>query len=320
MEKYLIGDIQNYYFLSEIRTKGLNQDTLQVKTNLRSNIENYDDEFKKNGIRSIYGNGLVWNYSHSANLSYIVTHPMTVQKYTTSDLYILEEGMEFVESKQGYYNKDTGLVLIETDEEHLYVASLDEIKFFTISVIRFDNKDLFLPFKLMNHRLNFWNEHLDTVFHTFDLSENYREKFVPFVGMLKEFILLQDEYVYQYFLSNILNILNEAKNMINSDFDDKDKIELLNETKEVLDKLKDSINDVSPYHYEDVHSVEYYIEKYYEKEQIKQEEIEKAKQKQLEEEKKQEQERMKRKKDYLETIKAKSELLDYFNSEMIKLG
>ncbi len=314
-EKYLLGDLENRYYLSDRKPKGFCESTLQVCNNIRNNIRDYGEQYKNH-----FGSRSSFYYSNNIHLSYIVTHPMNVQKYGTTELYTLEEGIHFKICLQGTYPIDTGLVLIETDDETVYVASLSEMKFFAISVFTLDVENYFIPFELLSHKVSFWNENLDCLFQTFDIRGEYQMKFVPLVAVLKDFILLQDESIYSYFLPNILNILIEAKNMINSDLSTEDKEELLKETKEVLEKLKSSINDISKFQYDEVKSVEYYIQKYYEKEQMEQEEFEKAKQKQLEEERALEQERIKKKKAYLETIKAKSELLDYFNAEMIKIG
>lgn len=321
-EKYFIGDLENCYYLSSLTPKGFNTNTLNICNDKRKNLQRYFNDYHKNN-ENMFDSHKIY---HSIHPLYIVTHTMNVQKYETSDLYELKEGTRFIESEKGSYPIETGLFLIETEDETLYVASLSEVKYFTVSAIYFgDNKDkIYVPFQLLSHKLNFWNEHLNVLFHTFDIRLEYQIKFIPFLGVLKDFILLQEEELYPYFLANILNILTEAKDMINSDLSIKDKEELLRETEDVLYKLKNSINDIAEFQYDTIESVEYYIQKYYEKEEIKQNEQEKqeyeARQKRLKEEQEKEQKRIKRKKEYLETIKAKSELLDYFNLEITKIS
>lgn len=318
-QKYLIGDILNCYYLKD-GFKGLNSDSLTKSNNISKNLRNYnqDGKIEKEEITpfelmNYKGNYHQLNYSFSSNeinIFHIVIYPMTVQKYENTEMYVLEEGIKFSVFEDSY-EKETGMVLIKIDEVQ-YVASIDEVSYFSIPLFQFKEQNItYCPFKLILHKIGFWNEKLDILFNTIDIPKEYQENIIPLLGLLKQFIELQDEYVYKYFLGNILNLLNDAKKMLCSELLDEEKEKLLKETILILKKLKKTIENVSPFQYEKVKTVEDYITFYYEKKEKK----EKDKLKIEQESKKNRKQIVK---NYMENIKAKSELLDYFNMEFGK--
>lgn len=302
--KYLIGDIKNYHYLDG-NFKGFYSDSLKLERNKINNLKKYRKE------------GLDFDFEVTSNqiqFLNIIINPITVQKYETTEMYVLNEGTIFSVIENSYA-KETGMTLIVYDNIE-YVASLDEIQYFSIPIAKIKD-DIYCPFKLMEQKKGFWDEKLNIIFHTLDIAKEYHRKFIPLIGILKQFIELQDDYIFPYFLSNILNILTEAKNMLASDIYEKDKEELWNETIIVIEKLKKSIHDVSPFQYEKVKKLEDCISEYYDKEKIQtQKEMEEKRR--LEESKNEKRELFR--KSYLNNIKAKSELLDYFNSNMQEIS
>lgn len=182
-EKYVISDIMSFYYLSDTKKKCC----LRKETNFRNILKYFSNEVSTYNREKFLGSN-IYNYSRE-NIVYFVTHPIVVQVYESSEYVTLVEEKQFKISTQGSYDKDTGLVLIETDEKHLYVASADEIEFFSIPVLCYKNCHYFILFELMKYSKNIWSEKLDTIFNASDLDSDYMFSYIPLVGTLREFIL-----------------------------------------------------------------------------------------------------------------------------------
>lgn len=265
-----------------------------------------------------------WDVKFEANLYYdarIVTTPFYAQNYATNEIILLEQNAVLYETRHWHYPDDSGLKMMTSVpksilEEEAYVVSASELELYTI-VAKISKKDgeIYFPYSIKYYeKFPFMKAKFNVLFTMDGIEYKYHLHFAQLIKYLDSFLKYQESYVHNNFLDNMLNILNEAKQMVNSNMLDDDKEELLIQTIEIMKKLNDTINDVSPYEYGEIKNVQECITEYNEKneEVIKQQEEEKKKKEEL---KRLEGEKNKR--DYLERIKYRSELLEHFNTPII---
>lgn len=255
----------------------------------------------------------------------ITTKPFHIQKYEDNTVLNVKEYSILFKSDFLQYKSDSNMLLVSfnmncNSEEELYVASMDEIYAYTMPIFVDEYNNYSFPFIVNFYEKGFFGfTKFKELFSTEGIPQRFILNFTKLVSVLNEFLKFQEIYVHNCFLDNILSILHDAKQMLISNIYELDKEELFNQTLEVMDKLYNSINDVSPYDYQKtIKTVEECIAEYYEREQNEKQKKEAERRRLLEEKKKKEElekkEMEKKKKDYLERINAKSQLLDYFNS------
>lgn len=318
--KILVSEINNIWHFERYEKALIASDFMDDNDNFRYLDRYFARKYlSENNIDMEY-----YGFESTLDYFWISYHPFYVVNYDTKKKKLITPNTCIFKSTYHIYPKEYDIVEItfnKYSKKEIYIASKDELKKYTISAFNayFTNyfnvlftldkyEKQILPIIKQNNIKDYYrNEKLTTIFQIYDLDVKWHQDFIPLLGILKEFILFQNEDVQKYFLPGMLNIINDAKKMLSSNINEYDKKDMLEETIEVLIKLKNSINDISPYDFSLVKDVDKCFENVHNSERNK--EIEKEKQIQL-----LNMEKEKNKKKYLETLRSKSELIDYFNA------
>lgn len=257
----------------------------------------------------------------------VATRSFNVQEYATNEIVQVKNGDVLSEHAKLRYGSHTGLGCVcfgyREENSTVYVASLEELNLFTVPVyVMHDGSfrivyDVLKQYRYLN--IPFLNEFFHLCFGSWDdrsfendkgfgslsnleklfsmdgMDTEYLPKFFPLLGILHEFLVLQPEPVHEHFLPGILNILNDAKEMLNGDIEKDNKEILLDKTLSVMEKLRQSIHNVSPYNCSGVKDVTTAILQYYDMEKQKTEE------------------KNKKMDDYISKINSRAELIDLYN-------
>lgn len=336
--KLLLSEIDNiWHFVPDMKGVLVASDSGDTKYSWTS-LYNF---FKKKHLSSHENAMYAGDYDSSNGYYWVCYHSFTAFNYDTKHKRVISENTILYPKYSQYESKERdlkamGLVAFSFSKKYSYapfsdhttfIASVDELRKYTIPVFNsYYYKNMTTCFTLDKYEKTllpivhkeglkdtYRNEKLTTIFHMYDVDSRWHESFIPLLGVLKEVYYFQDELILEKFLPNILSIINDAKKMIKSNIDSYDKEELMKETVEVMQKLRESICDICEFDYSSVKTWEEVFEELMasENEEKRQKEQERRELEIEKEEKKQE---------YLKTIRARSELLDAFNSKFSELG
>lgn len=205
--------------------------------------------------------------------------------------------------------RDNYMITLTPDATSGYLISEDEIKYYTIPIVY----DTFWV-RIFNETKKFGIKRKNNLFSfSLDIDENIKKfpylfNYLKLICYVKTLINLEDSYVIEHFIGNILNILKDSNEMINNpNLSVKEKNKLMEETKNLMTKLYETIISISPLDIEKVVTSYALLDKYAKQDEEKKKMLKEETQDLV----------MKAetfKKNYLSTIKCKSSLIDDFNS------
>lgn len=155
----------------------------------------------------------------------------------------------------------------------------------------------------------FFKSDKNILFSIDDIDVDYIFQYLNILYPIKTLLQLEDTFVIDKFISNILGILKDSMNMVNNEeLSNNEKIMLISQTKDLILKLYQTITSIAPLDETKKVIISFQLLEQYAKEQEQEKKEIEEKQKEIELKKEE------FKKDYLLTIKSKSSLIDDFNS------
>lgn len=237
-------------------------------------------------------------------LQLLVCHKFTIMNYDDGSFISLTEG-KILYARNFNLKEQLYMVTLNKDDCSGYLISEDEIKYYTIPI--FDNK---IKFNIVNVTKNLFGiKDKNILFSIDDIDVDYIFQYLNILYPIKTLLQLEDTFVIDKFISNILGILKDSMNMVNNEeLSNNEKIMLISQTKDLILKLYQTITSIAPLDETKKVIISFQLLEQYAKEQEQEKKEIEEKQKEIELKKEE------FKKDYLLTIKSKSSLIDDFNS------